>query len=252
MRGRGVLQPHPQQPQSGSPPGQQDPGRVERAAPAPQHPTVPASALPHRHQPSQIAPWPARPMSPTGSGAPPQPSWTPCCRNHATLCQGSWARALPLPLLQTSQLALLPAPAQHSLAMKQLLVLLGMIAGALQIEDNKIPSLCSGQPGLPGTPGVHGSQGLPGRDGRDGRDGAAGGQGDKGEMGPPGKEMLSHYPGRGCGGDGGSLAPLVHARWVNPSYASRHDWGKAPGSQHTASVCHAASATQFMALGDCC
>ncbi|XP_006020440.1 complement C1q tumor necrosis factor-related protein 5 [Alligator sinensis] len=70
--------------------------------------------------------------------------------------------------------------------MKQLLVLLGMIAGALQIEDNKIPSLCSGQPGLPGTPGVHGSQGLPGRDGRDGRDGAAGGQGDKGEMGPPG------------------------------------------------------------------
>ncbi|XP_039352224.1 complement C1q tumor necrosis factor-related protein 5 isoform X2 [Mauremys reevesii] len=71
--------------------------------------------------------------------------------------------------------------------MKQLLFLfLGLIASSIQIEDNKIPSLCSGQHGIPGTPGVHGSQGLPGRDGRDGRDGAAGMQGEKGEIGQPG------------------------------------------------------------------
>ncbi|NWY52205.1 C1QT5 protein, partial [Chionis minor] len=72
--------------------------------------------------------------------------------------------------------------------MKQLflLFLLGLIASSLQIEDNKIPGLCSGQPGIPGTPGLHGGQGLPGRDGRDGRDGAMGMPGEKGEMGPPG------------------------------------------------------------------
>uniref|UniRef100_A0A663E9N6 C1q and TNF related 5 n=1 Tax=Aquila chrysaetos chrysaetos TaxID=223781 RepID=A0A663E9N6_AQUCH len=72
--------------------------------------------------------------------------------------------------------------------MKQffLLFLLGFITSSLQIEDNKIPGLCSGQPGIPGTPGLHGAQGLPGRDGRDGRDGAMGMPGEKGEMGPPG------------------------------------------------------------------
>ncbi|NXI34850.1 C1QT5 protein, partial [Galbula dea] len=72
--------------------------------------------------------------------------------------------------------------------MKQLffLFLLGLITSSLQIEDNKIPGLCSGQPGIPGTPGLHGGQGLPGRDGRDGRDGAIGMPGEKGEMGPPG------------------------------------------------------------------
>ncbi|KAM7082871.1 LOW QUALITY PROTEIN: complement C1q tumor necrosis factor-related protein 5 [Ciconia maguari] len=72
--------------------------------------------------------------------------------------------------------------------MKQLflLFLLGLITSSLQIEDNKIPGLCSGQPGIPGTPGLHGGQGLPGRDGRDGRDGAMGMPGEKGEMGPPG------------------------------------------------------------------
>ncbi|XP_052642492.1 complement C1q tumor necrosis factor-related protein 5 [Harpia harpyja] len=72
--------------------------------------------------------------------------------------------------------------------MKQffLLFLLGFITSSLQIEDNKIPGLCSGQPGIPGTPGLHGAQGLPGRDGRDGRDGAIGMPGEKGEMGPPG------------------------------------------------------------------
>ncbi|KFU87339.1 Complement C1q tumor necrosis factor-related protein 5 [Chaetura pelagica] len=67
-----------------------------------------------------------------------------------------------------------------------LLFLLGLITSSLQIEDNKIPGLCSGQPGIPGTPGLHGGQGLPGRDGRDGRDGAMGMPGEKGEMGPPG------------------------------------------------------------------
>ncbi|NWQ78774.1 C1QT5 protein, partial [Columbina picui] len=72
--------------------------------------------------------------------------------------------------------------------MKQpfLLFLLGLVTSSLQIEDNKIPGLCSGQPGIPGTPGLHGGQGLPGRDGRDGRDGAMGMPGEKGEMGPPG------------------------------------------------------------------
>lgn len=73
--------------------------------------------------------------------------------------------------------------------MKQLflLFLLGLISSSMQIEDNKIPRQCSGQPGIPGTPGLHGGQGLPGRDGRDGRDGAMGMPGEKGEMGPPGK-----------------------------------------------------------------
>ncbi|KAG9348260.1 hypothetical protein JZ751_001995, partial [Albula glossodonta] len=55
-----------------------------------------------------------------------------------------------------------------------------------QLEDNKISSICSGQPGIPGTPGVHGSLGQPGRDGRDGRDGAPGEKGEKGERGEPG------------------------------------------------------------------
>lgn len=67
-----------------------------------------------------------------------------------------------------------------------LLLLLGLLGSSVQIEDNKIPRLCSGQPGIPGTPGLHGGQGLPGRDGRDGRDGAMGMPGEKGEMGPPG------------------------------------------------------------------
>lgn len=75
-------------------------------------------------------------------------------------------------------------------AMEQLFLLffLGFITSSLQIEDNKIPGLCSGQPGIPGTPGLHGGQGLPGRDGRDGRDGMMGMPGEKGEMGPPGKK----------------------------------------------------------------
>uniref|UniRef100_A0A8C9MYN3 C1q and TNF related 5 n=1 Tax=Serinus canaria TaxID=9135 RepID=A0A8C9MYN3_SERCA len=61
-----------------------------------------------------------------------------------------------------------------------------LLEGLGAIEDNKIPGLCSGQPGIPGTPGLHGGQGLPGRDGRDGRDGAMGMPGEKGDMGPPG------------------------------------------------------------------
>ncbi|XP_025030781.1 complement C1q tumor necrosis factor-related protein 5 isoform X1 [Python bivittatus] len=66
------------------------------------------------------------------------------------------------------------------------LLFLALAKEAAQLENNKIPSLCAGQPGLPGTPGTHGNQGLPGRDGRDGRDGAAGLQGEKGEVGHPG------------------------------------------------------------------
>uniref|UniRef100_H0YQ39 C1q and TNF related 5 n=1 Tax=Taeniopygia guttata TaxID=59729 RepID=H0YQ39_TAEGU len=78
------------------------------------------------------------------------------------------------------------APLQDKMKQLFLLFLLGLITRSLQIEDNKIPGLCSGQPGIPGTPGLHGGQGLPGRDGRDGRDGATGMPGQKGEMGPPG------------------------------------------------------------------
>uniref|UniRef100_A0A8C3CJF6 C1q and TNF related 5 n=1 Tax=Cairina moschata TaxID=8855 RepID=A0A8C3CJF6_CAIMO len=76
-----------------------------------------------------------------------------------------------------------------------LLLLLGAVGSSVQLEDNKIPRLCSGQPGIPGTPGLHGGQGLPGRDGRDGRDGAVGLPGEKGEMGPPGAPGPRGEPG---------------------------------------------------------
>ncbi|XP_034995610.1 complement C1q tumor necrosis factor-related protein 5 [Zootoca vivipara] len=66
------------------------------------------------------------------------------------------------------------------------LFLLTLTTDSVQIEDNKIPNLCAGHPGIPGTPGIHGNQGLPGRDGRDGRDGAAGMPGEKGEVGQAG------------------------------------------------------------------
>nr|XP_020650401.1 complement C1q tumor necrosis factor-related protein 5 [Pogona vitticeps] len=75
----------------------------------------------------------------------------------------------------------------HTLSL--FLFFLTLAEDSAQIEDNKIPSLCAGQPGLPGAPGIHGNQGLPGRDGRDGRDGAPGMPGDKGDVGttgPPG------------------------------------------------------------------
>ncbi|XP_006642234.2 complement C1q tumor necrosis factor-related protein 5 [Lepisosteus oculatus] len=61
-----------------------------------------------------------------------------------------------------------------------------LVSSSNQIEDNQIPSLCSGQPGIPGSPGAHGSPGLPGRDGRDGRDAAPGEKGVKGDLGEPG------------------------------------------------------------------
>ncbi|NWZ25072.1 C1QT5 protein, partial [Asarcornis scutulata] len=76
-----------------------------------------------------------------------------------------------------------------------LLLLLLLVGSSVQLEDNKIPRLCSGQPGIPGTPGLHGGQGLPGRDGRDGRDGAVGLPGEKGEMGPPGAPGPRGEPG---------------------------------------------------------
>ncbi|XP_005988166.1 complement C1q tumor necrosis factor-related protein 5 [Latimeria chalumnae] len=68
----------------------------------------------------------------------------------------------------------------------QSFLLLVLVCSSTQIEDNKIPSLCSGQPGIPGSPGAHGNPGLPGRDGRDGRDGMSGLKGEKGELGLPG------------------------------------------------------------------
>ncbi|MGH0149930.1 UNVERIFIED_CONTAM: hypothetical protein FKN15_016267 [Acipenser sinensis] len=88
------------------------------------------------------------------------------------------------------------SPLQHW----PLLFLLLLIRSSNQIEDNKIPSLCSGQPGIPGSPGVHGTPGLPGRDGRDGRDAAPGEKGAQGESGEPGMSGP-----RGDRGDPGQL-----------------------------------------------
>ncbi|KAI7800701.1 complement C1q tumor necrosis factor-related protein 5 isoform X1 [Triplophysa rosa] len=68
------------------------------------------------------------------------------------------------------------------------------------LEDNKIPSLCTGSPGIPGSPGLHGSPGQPGRDGRDGRDSPPGENGEKGERGEPGQSGI-----RGLTGDRGDL-----------------------------------------------
>ncbi len=59
------------------------------------------------------------------------------------------------------------------------------------LEDNKIPSLCTGSPGIPGSPGLHGSPGQPGRDGRDGRDAQPGEKGDRGDGGEPGTKITS-------------------------------------------------------------
>lgn len=59
------------------------------------------------------------------------------------------------------------------------------------LEDNKIPSLCTGSPGIPGSPGLHGSPGQPGRDGRDGRDAQTGEKGDRGDGGEPGTKITS-------------------------------------------------------------
>lgn len=57
------------------------------------------------------------------------------------------------------------------------------------LEDNKIPSLCTGSPGIPGSPGLHGSPGQPGRDGRDGRDAQPGEKGERGEKGESGTKI---------------------------------------------------------------
>lgn len=77
-----------------------------------------------------------------------------------------------------------------------------------QLEDNKIPNLCSGQPGIPGSPGVHGSPGLPGRDGRDGRDALPAEKGEKGERGEPGMSGERGYSGdSGAQGGKGERGP---------------------------------------------
>ncbi len=59
------------------------------------------------------------------------------------------------------------------------------------LEDNKIPSLCTGSPGIPGSPGLHASPGQPGRDGRDGRDAQPGEKGERGDRGEPGTKITS-------------------------------------------------------------
>ncbi|XP_036393397.1 complement C1q tumor necrosis factor-related protein 5-like [Megalops cyprinoides] len=75
------------------------------------------------------------------------------------------------------------------------LLLMLLINSTNQLEDNKIPSLCTGHPGIPGSPGPHGSPGQPGRDGRDGRDAAPGQKGEKGERGEPGVSGARGEPG---------------------------------------------------------
>lgn len=68
-------------------------------------------------------------------------------------------------------------------------LLLGLATGSAPLDDNKIPSLCPGHPGLPAR-WPPWQPGLPGRDGRDGRDGAPGAPGEKGEGGGQGKRRL--------------------------------------------------------------
>ncbi|XP_036380969.1 complement C1q tumor necrosis factor-related protein 5-like [Megalops cyprinoides] len=83
-----------------------------------------------------------------------------------------------------------------------------LISLSNQLEDNKIPSLCSGQPGIPGAPGAHGSPGQPGRDGRDGRDAMPAEKGEKGLRGEPGVPGERGYSGdRGMPGEKGERGP---------------------------------------------
>ncbi|XP_048840300.1 complement C1q tumor necrosis factor-related protein 5 [Brienomyrus brachyistius] len=83
-------------------------------------------------------------------------------------------------------------------------LLVFLINSSSQLEDNKIPSLCTGQPGIPGSPGGHGSPGQPGRDGRDGRDAAPGEKGERGDRGEPGVSGERGYSGdRGSPGEKG-------------------------------------------------
>ncbi|KAG9328735.1 hypothetical protein JZ751_010853 [Albula glossodonta] len=88
------------------------------------------------------------------------------------------------------------------------LCLILLMTSSNQLEDNKIPSLCSGQPGIPGSPGVHGSPGLPGRDGRDGRDALPAEKGAKGDRGDPGVSGERGYSGdKGAQGEKGERGP---------------------------------------------
>ncbi|KAI2563233.1 C1QTNF5 isoform 1, partial [Pan troglodytes] len=54
------------------------------------------------------------------------------------------------------------------------LLLLGLAAGSPPLDDNKIPSLCPGHPGLPGLPGPRGDPGPRGEAGPAGPTGPAG------------------------------------------------------------------------------
>ncbi|XP_062376841.1 complement C1q tumor necrosis factor-related protein 5 [Sardina pilchardus] len=82
------------------------------------------------------------------------------------------------------------------------LLILLLASVSHELDDNKIPSLCSGSPGIPGSPGMHGSPGAPGRDGRDGRDAQAGAPGEKGDRGETGQTGS-----RGLTGDHGDPGP---------------------------------------------
>ncbi|XP_022530971.2 complement C1q tumor necrosis factor-related protein 5 [Astyanax mexicanus] len=76
------------------------------------------------------------------------------------------------------------------------------------LDDNKIPSVCTGSPGIPGSSGLNGSPGQPGRDGRDGRDGQVGERGERGERGEPGHPGERGLTGdRGDPGEKGQMGP---------------------------------------------
>ncbi|KAF4104109.1 hypothetical protein G5714_015096 [Onychostoma macrolepis] len=82
------------------------------------------------------------------------------------------------------------------------------------LEDNKIPNLCTGSPGIPGSPGLHGSPGQPGRDGRDGRDAQPGEKGDRGDRGEPGQSGMRGLTGdRGDAGEKEREEARASVRW---------------------------------------
>ncbi|KAL6471056.1 hypothetical protein MHYP_G00197060 [Metynnis hypsauchen] len=84
------------------------------------------------------------------------------------------------------------------------LLLVLLVHHSNPLDDNKIPSLCTGSPGIPGSPGLHGSPGQPGRDGRDGRDAQPGEKGERGDRGEPGQPGI-----RGLTGDRGDPGEKV-------------------------------------------
>ncbi|XP_018598368.1 complement C1q tumor necrosis factor-related protein 5-like isoform X2 [Scleropages formosus] len=118
-------------------------------------------------------------------------------------------------------------------ALALIFVILANVSG--QHEDNHIPTLCSGQPGIPGSPGAHGSPGQPGRDGRDGRDAPPGEKGEKGERGEPGLSGVRGIAGdkgdpgeKGERGEQGECAVAPKSAF-SAKLSDKHPLGFAPG-----------------------